>query len=150
MRSRRLKPGDRDLARQLFLMMADIFEEDCETLSDACLDRLLAREEFWAIAAWDGDQVIGGVTAHTLPMTNADASEVFVYDIAVRSEHRRKGVGRRLITELRERAAANGIRTLFVAADNQDSDALDFYRAVGGTPSPVTLFTFDRQVHPDA
>jgi hypothetical protein len=34
------------------------------------------------------------------------------------------------------------IAELFVAADNEDTHALDFYRALGGTASPVTIFEF--------
>jgi aminoglycoside 3-N-acetyltransferase I len=142
MRSKRLKPGDRDLARRLFATMAEIFGEDHETLSDAYVDSLIAREDFWAIAAYTDDQIIGGITAHTLPMTRTASSEVFIYDIAVRSDHRRKGIGRRLMSELRDSAAARGIRVLFVPADNDDPHALDFYRALGGTPAQVTVFTF--------
>jgi len=51
-------------------------------------------------------------------------------------------VGRHLVTELRNSAAASGIANVFVAADNDDVHALDFYRALGGTASPVTLFAF--------
>ena len=142
MRSKRLKPGDRNFARKLFATMAEIFGEHCEKLSDAYIDCLLAREEFWAIAAFVDDQIIGGITAYTLPMTRTASSEVFIYDIAVRSDHQRMGVGRHLMTELREAAAASGIRVLFVPAENDDAHALDFYRALGGTPSLVTLFTF--------
>jgi aminoglycoside 3-N-acetyltransferase I len=142
MRFKRLGSGDRDLARELFIAMAEIFEEDCEALSDAYIDGLLAGKDFWAIAAWVDDQIIGGVTAHTLPMTRIASSEVFIYDIAVRRDHQRQGVGRQLMTELRECAAAVGIRVLFVPAENDDPHALDFYRALGGTPSQVTLFTF--------
>jgi aminoglycoside 3-N-acetyltransferase I len=145
MRSIRLKPGDRDLARELFSLMAAAFEVECGALGDAYVDRLLAREDFWAIAAFDGEQIIGGVTAHTLPMTRDESSEVFLYDIAVRSEHRRKGVGRRLVADLRERAAASGIGVMFVPADDEDVHALDFYRALGGAASPVTIFTFTRR-----
>jgi aminoglycoside 3-N-acetyltransferase I len=142
MRSKRLKPGDRDLARRLFSTMAEVFGEDHETLSDAYIDSLIGREDFWAIAAYIDDQIIGGITAHTLPMTRTESSEVFVYDIAVRSDHRRKGVGRLLMSELRNNASARGIRVLFVPAENDDLHALDFYRALGGTPSQVTVFTF--------
>jgi aminoglycoside 3-N-acetyltransferase I len=145
MQSIRLKTGDREVARALFSMMAEVFEEECEVLSDAYIDRLLAREEFWAIAALDGDRVIGGITAHTLPMTRAETSELFIYDVAVRSDHQRQGVGRQLVGELRQLAAAAGIRELFVPADNDDVHALDFYRALGGSASPVTFFTFARR-----
>src|SRR5580704_10665489 len=66
----------------------------------------------------------------------------FIYDIAVRPDHRRKGVGRRLVTALCEQASKCGIREVFVPADSDDVHALDFYRALGGAPSPVTIFTF--------
>jgi aminoglycoside 3-N-acetyltransferase I len=142
LRSRRLETGDRDLARALFSLMAGVFEEECAAVSDGYLDRLLARDGFWAIAAFEGDRIVGGVTAHTLPMTRAETSELFIYDIAVHREHQRQGVGRRLLTELRQRAAAAGIGVLFVPADNDDRHALDFYRALGGAASAVTFFTF--------
>ena len=86
--------------------------------------------------------IVGGLTAHTWPMTRAEQSEIFIYDIAVRKDQQRKGVGRRLVTALLESAVASGIDDVFVAADNDDSHALDFYRALGGVASPVTMFTF--------
>lgn len=123
-------------------MMADVFSEECEQLTDGYLDRLLSREDFWAIAAFVGDDIVGGITAHTLPMTRTESSEIFIYDIAVRGDRQRKGVGRHLVTALREAAGEMGIRDVFVPADNDDVHALDFYRALGGVPSPVTFFTF--------
>jgi len=88
------------------------------------------------------EEVVGGVTAHALAMTTAEASELFIYDIAVRADQQGRGVGRRLVAALRDAAAAVGIGVVFVAADNEDGHALDFYRALGGRPSPVTVFTF--------
>lgn len=142
MRLQRLQLGDREVARALFRLMAEVFEEDRAELSAAYLDRLLGREDFWAIAAFDGAEVIGGVTAHTLPMTRTATSELFIYDIAVRTDQQRKGVGRRLVAELRAQAAALGMHELFVPADNDDRHALDFYHALGGTPAAVTIFSF--------
>ncbi len=141
-RTQRLTAADRDVARRLFLLMAEVFEEPGEPLGDAYLDRLLARTDFWVIAAFLGSEIVGGVTAHTLLMTRAEACELFIYDLAVSADHRRAGIGRRLIAALREQAAAAGIHDLFVPADNEDLHALDFYRALGGAPAPVTIFTF--------
>lgn len=145
MQVKRLRVGDRQVARALFTLMATVFEENAEALSDDYLDRLLAREDFWALGAFAGDDVIGGITAHTLPMTRTQSSEMFIYDLAVHPNHQRTGVGRRLVAELRAQAAAVGIRELFVPADNDDAHALDFYRALGGTTSPVTIFSFTQQ-----
>ena len=140
MRSKRLQPGDRDLARVLFALMADVFEEACEVLSDRYLDQLLAREGVWR--SLRTAVIIGGITAHSLPMTRTETAEMFIYDLAVRRDHQRTGVGRHLVADLQEKAAARGIENLFVAADNGDVHALDFYRALGGAASPVTLFDF--------
>lgn len=48
--------------------------------------------------------------------------------------YHRKGVGRQLVAALRDSANA----------DNEDLQALDFYRAIGGTASPVTIFTLEQ------
>ena len=104
-------------------MMAEVFAEECEHLSDSYLEQLLSREDFWAIAAFVNDDIIGGVTAHALPMTRTESSEVFIYDIAVRLDQQRKGIGRHLVTELCEAAAAIGIKDVFVPADNDDVHA---------------------------
>jgi aminoglycoside 3-N-acetyltransferase I len=142
LRLRRLEAADRDLARALFSLMAEVFEEEHAVLSDGYLDGLLANASFWVIAALDGERLVGGLTAHTLSMTRTETSELFIYDIAVREADQRQGVGRRLVKELSQQAAAAGIAELFVAADNEDTHALDFYRALGGAASPVTIFEF--------
>jgi aminoglycoside 3-N-acetyltransferase I len=49
------------------------------------------------------------------------------------------------MTTLRDEAAAAGIKEVFVLADNEDVHALDFYRALGGRASQVTLFTLVSQ-----
>ena len=140
--TRRLTPGDTALARRLFALMAAVFEEPGEPLSDRYIDALLNRPGFWAMAAFADDQLAGGATAHTIPMTTSESAELFVYDIAVRVDLQRQGIGRALMTAMREAATAEGIGDLFVPADNEDTHALDFYRRLGGVPAPATFFTF--------
>jgi aminoglycoside 3-N-acetyltransferase I len=139
---RRLTTADCALARELFLTMAGVFEVPAVPLSDGYLGRLLASPDFRAFAAVDGDRVVGGLRAHVLPMTTSERSELFLYDIAVVPAQQRRGVGRALVAALRETAAAEGIDVVWVPADNEDTHALDFYRALGGEPAPVTIFTF--------
>jgi aminoglycoside 3-N-acetyltransferase I len=141
-RTQRFKAIDVAQAKRLFALMTSVFGEERADLGDAHVQRVLSAEGFWAIAAFSGDDIIGGITAHTLPMTRSESFEIFVYDIAVHADHQRRGVGRCLIDELRVQAGAIGIHDLFVAADNEDTHALDFYRALGGAPAPVTMFTF--------
>ena len=131
--TRRLQPGDQPLAAALFAVMAEVFEEDRKPLSLPYLDYLLSRDDLWIIAAFANSQLIGGITAYTLPLTRTESSELFLYDLAVLPAHQRQGAGTRLVKALRN-----------AAADNEDTHALDFYRAVGGTASPVTFFTFEQ------
>lgn len=137
-----LTPAHRAEAHALFAVFARVFDEPAEVLSDEYLDRLLRRDDFVAIAAFENDIVIGGIAAHTLPMTRAEASELFIYDLAVLPEHQRRGVGRRLVQQLCAEAMADGVDTVFVPADNDDRHALDFYNAIGGAAAAVTFFTF--------
>ncbi len=144
---RRLHVGDEALAAEMFRVMAAVFAEDDdndetgEALRDDDVAALMRRSDFWAIAAIEGDAVIGGLTAHALPMTRDRSTELFIYDLAVKPEWQRRGIGRAIVAELLARAHDAGIGTAFVPADNEDTHALDFYRAIGGTPSPVTFFT---------
>lgn len=141
-RVKRLTSSDRESAQELFAMMSEIFGEDAVRLSDRYIDQLFRRSEFWALGAVVDDVVAGGITAHSLPMTRAETTELFVYDIAVRSQYRRMGVGRFLFNTLRAQAFEAGINDVFVAADDDDAHALDFYRGLGGKASSVTIFDF--------
>jgi aminoglycoside 3-N-acetyltransferase I len=138
----RLGVADRETARRLFLLMAGVFETEAESLSDGYIDGLLERPGFWALAATVDEELAGGLTAHTLPLTRMEVAEVFIYDVAVLDRFQRRGVGRALMRSIRELAGAEGIRIAFTAAHNEDEHALDFYQAVGGTAEPVTIYTF--------
>jgi len=144
MKTVRLTSGDTALAKAMFSLMAAVFEEREGQLSDEYVAGLLARPDFWAVATIDDDEIVGGLTAHTLPMTRKQGSEIFIYDIAVRPDCRRRGVGRDLVACLRKAAVADRIDTVFVPADDEDKNAVLFYRAIGGEPSPVVVFTFDQ------
>lgn len=123
-------------------MMAEVFREGSEPLADDYIDALLTRDSFWVFTAFNGSDVVGGLTAHTLPMTRSPSSEVFIYDVAVRPDHQRRGIGSRLVSELRQAANAAGIEEVFVPADDEDEDARSFYAAQAGEPSAVAMFTF--------
>ncbi len=140
----RLSVDDIGLAQRTFRLMAEVFEEPSGLLSEAYVSSLLSRAEFWALAAVTDDMPIGGVTAHALPMTRNESTELFIYDLAVHPDYQRRGVGRALVDALRTQAARRGLAVTFVPADNDDAHALEFYRALGGDAAPVTVFTWER------
>jgi aminoglycoside 3-N-acetyltransferase I len=143
--TKRLTRGDDQDARDMFTLVAAAFEEPAEPLSDEYIDLLLSTSSFWAVAAFQDGKVVGGLTAHTIPMTRSPSAELFVFDLAVHEDVRRQGVGARLVATLRELAAEAGVTEIFVPADEDDSPALDFYRALDGQESPVRFFTWDAE-----
>lgn len=142
--SRRLTPGDERQAHELFAVMVATFDETPEPLSDEYVHGLLTSGSFWAVAAFEGDRVVGGITAHTIPMTRSPSAELFVYDLAVHEDFRRRGIAAQLVATLRAQAAAAGIPVVFVPADEDDLEALTFYRSLPSVEeSPVSIFSWD-------
>jgi aminoglycoside 3-N-acetyltransferase I len=130
-------------AGKLFALMTEVFGESERPLRKEYVLALLQKDSFWAVAAMHGDLVIGGLTAHVLPLTAAEESELMIYDFAVHAEFQRKGVGRLLMDWVRDKASKAGLATVFVLADNADAHAIDFYKKTGAVDSPVTLFAWD-------
>ena len=98
---------------------------------DLYLARLLGSDTFIAIAAREGEQVVGGLTGYVLPKFEQPRTEFYIYDLAVASTHRRQGIATAMIQELRRLAAARGIYIIFVQADYGDEPAVAFYTKLG-------------------
>src|SRR5579862_9552123 len=60
--------------------------------SDGYLTKLLRKPHFIALAALEGDAVIGGLAAYELEKFERARSEIYIYDLAVSEAHRRRGV----------------------------------------------------------
>jgi aminoglycoside 3-N-acetyltransferase I len=99
----------------------------------AYLRRLLSGDSFIALAALQGDQVIGGIAAYELRKFEQERSEIYLYDLAVVSGHRRKGIAMALIERLQELAATRGAYVVFVQADTgiDDGPAISLYTKLG-------------------
>lgn len=95
------------------------------------LERLLASESFIALAALDDEEVVGGVAAYGLRKFEQERSEIYIYDLAVDSAHRRQGIATALIFELRKIAALRRAYVIFVQADHGDDPAIALYSRLG-------------------
>ena len=128
-----------DLARMdaLLTTFGEAFD-DVETYSRKrpepdYLRRLLASDYFIALAAMKGDAVVGGLAAYELRKFEQQRSEIYIYDLAVASAHRREGIATALILELRRIAAVRGAYVIFVQADTaaEDEPARALYSKLG-------------------
>lgn len=140
---KRLHTGDLDLLRQLTGLFASVFESQQSTPAPQDhLEKMLARKDFIALVIMYDSGVVGGLTAYELPMYEGAYAELYIYDMAVATQHRRKGLGKQLIGALKQVALEQGCRELFVEAHEEDSHALAFYRSAGGRAEKVVHFNF--------
>ena len=75
-------------------------------------------------------------------MYYSENSEIFIYDLAVKPEYQRMGVGKSLIHKLKEYCVENGIVEFFVLAHEEDEHAIEFYRSTGGKREDVVNFLY--------
>jgi len=98
---------------------------------DAYLESLLSKQHFIALVAMEGNEVVGGLAAYELEKFEQDRREIYIYDLAVVEQHRRKGIATQLIEELRRIAKARGAYVIFVQADLEDAPAIRLYESLG-------------------
>jgi predicted N-acetyltransferase YhbS len=71
--------------------------------------------------------------------------EVYIYDLAVRAEHRRQGIATALIARLGEIAARRSAWVIYVQADYGDDPAIALYEKLGAREA---VLHFDIPVNP--
>lgn len=140
------KLASQDLAefRSLIDLFNRVFEEtQPASASETHLRVLLSTRSFIALAAFVENEVVGGLTAYELPMYQKASSEILVYDLAVRPDYQRRGVGKQLLYHLKEYCSALGIQEFFVLVHEEDEHAIEFYRATGGKGERVINFVYE-------
>jgi aminoglycoside 3-N-acetyltransferase I len=99
--------------------------------SDDYLRALLALPHFIVVVARSDDEVIGGLAAYELQKFERERREIYIYDLAVAIEHRRRGVATGLIEELRRVADKRNAYVIYVQADKADAPAIALYQRMG-------------------
>ena len=120
-----------------------VFEEESKIGSKANLLKLLNNKSFIALVALAENKVVGGLTAYELPMYYSDSSEIFLYDLVVKPDHQRMGIGKGLLQRLKEYCTENGVKEFFVMAHEEDEHAIEFYHATGGKAEKVVNFLYE-------
>lgn len=132
---RQLSASDLDLFRRLLAVIGEAFGDPATYTGaqpdDAYLRRLLGGEQFIALAALEGDDVVGGLAAYELQKFEQVRSEIYIYDLAVAEPYRRKGVATALIEALKVIAAQRGAYVIYVQADPPDAPAVALYEKLG-------------------
>ncbi|MEM7276513.1 MAG: GNAT family N-acetyltransferase [Pseudomonadota bacterium] len=139
-------PNEPGALRKLLAVFAVAFDDAAHYTGkqpdDDYLERLLAKSDFFALAAYDNQQLIGGLTAYELQKYEQSSSELYLYDLAVAEAHRRNRIATRLIESLRAIASDKGCSVVYVQADREDKHAIALYSALGKM-TDVVHFEFE-------
>ena len=132
---RRLGPADVAHFHSLNTLFGNAFG-DLETYTreppaDAYLSELLLKAHVIALAAIAAGQVVGGLVAYELDKFERARREIYIYDLAVEENHRRRGIATALIEYLRTIAARRAVWTVYVQADYGDAAAIALYQKLG-------------------
>jgi len=130
-----LGAGDAPAMRQMLGLFGKAFD-DLPTYTgsqpdDAYQTDLLARDTFVAIGAFVGGALVGGLTAYVLPKFEQTRAELYIYDLAVDEQYRRRGIATAMIEQLKRLAASRRIYMIFVQADHGDEAAIHLYTKLG-------------------
>src|SRR5262245_17795468 len=134
---RHLTSNDIPLMEALLTTFGEAFNEpDTYTAnrpSEDYLRQLLNGDTFIALAAVKSGEVVGGVAAYELRKFEQERSEIYIYDLAVASGHRREGIATAVIEHLKKVAARRGAYVIFVQADTgiEDEPAIKLYTKLG-------------------
>jgi len=135
----------KDLLRVFGEAFDDVATYQHAVPSDEYLARLLTKQNFIAVAAKVGSEVVGGLAAYVLDKFEQDRREIYIYDLAVAEGHRRQGIATGLINELCNIAAERDVYVIFVQADLVDGPAIALYESLG-TRTKETAHHFDIEV----
>jgi aminoglycoside 3-N-acetyltransferase I len=141
---KRLQAGNESLFAEMVKLFNVEFENpDVDYVNAENIKTLLAKPDFVCFVALSENHVVGGITGYELKMYAQEGSTMYLYDMAVGSAYQRRGIGSKLVSELKTYCAQNGIGDMYVQADVVDDHAIAFYKSLGGEPADVVHFTFD-------
>ena len=139
-----LQAGDLRHFKELIDVFEQVFEmPPFQRASDSYLQELLTGDSFYVFVAMHEGKVVAGLTAYQLKNYYEEISYLYIFDLGVLGSFQRKGIGRALISAVREFSSSRGFEEVFVQADRADDYALDFYRATGGNEEDVVHFTYN-------
>jgi len=128
---------------ELIRVFEDVFNMENFNMPDKdYLQTLLKEETFFAFVATIDNQVVGGLTSYTLRQYYSELPLVYIFDLAVKREYQRQGVGKLLISAITTYCRDLGVEEVFVQADEVDDYALEFYRSTGAISKDVVHFYY--------
>lgn len=129
---------------QLINIFSDVFEMDnLQIPSDKYLEGLLKKSDFLVVVGISNQKVVGGLTVYLLQKYYTTNPVAYIYDLGVKPEFQRKGIGGKIISHLIGYCKENGIEDAYVEAESDDNQAINFYKKTAPSSTlQATHFTY--------
>ena len=140
---RRLRHGDEEAAVRVVEDLKFRMDEVVGVSVDPAYMRgFLADDRHYFVVAYVGEEPVGFVFGYRLSRFDGKPPMVFVYEVAVVEQHRRRGIGRALIEEAKRLADGDGCRKMLVPTNRSNEAAMALYRSAGGEEGAADAIGF--------
>jgi len=140
---RRLHEGDEHAAVRVVEDLKFRMDEVVGVSVDpAYMRAFLADDRHYFIVGYVGDEPVGYVFGYRLSRFDGRPPVMFVYEVAVVEQHRRRGIGRGLIEEAKRLAKADGCGKMLVPTNRSNEAAMALYRSTGGEEGAADATAF--------
>lgn len=139
----RLEPYESKAAVELFSLFLQNDGKDHVRLNPDYIRKMLARNDFHVFVAKDNNEIVGGLTAFEIDQYKYGRTELFLYEIEVKKEFRKRGIGTALLEEAKRFCMSKEIPIMFVFTSASNLGAITLYRNTGGKEDADGIgFTF--------
>lgn len=121
----RLYPKDRN-------MILEMLASEHQDLQQDRILGFLSNEHNFFIAAIERNRIVGHVIAYKLQRYDGHNSMMYVHDIDVAEDFRRKGIGRTLLKEMKRICAKESISKMFLVTNASNQAAMAYYASEAG------------------
>jgi len=128
MEIKRLNQNEWAEFKKLIEIFKEVFENDTIIPDEEHLSRLLSNPDFLVFIVKLNDKVVGGLTLYILHQYYSVRPLAYMYDVGITPEFQRQGLGKLLMAEVCNYCKVNGFEAAYVEAENDDAQAVDFYR----------------------
>lgn len=101
------------------------------------LAAFLSQPDNVLIVASDGGEPVGYLVAYLLDRVDRNQQMMFFYEIQVAESNRRRGIGKRMITELKAVCRAQEVMKMWVPTGRANIAATRLYASTGAAPLPA-------------
>ena len=139
------KLGRNDINKftELIMVFEDVFEmKNFKMPEKNYLQQVLRKDDFFVFVALLNNVVVGGLTAYIMHQYYAESPLVYVYDLAVKTEFQRQGIGKKLMESNNRYCKEIGVEAVMIQADEADDYAVKFYHSTGATAERVIHFEY--------